>query len=80
MPARLVLTDQFREAVNRSGLTHAALAKGMDITPQFFSAVWADREPVTARFMAGALESGLVHRLDQIAVLAPDRTKEGAVA
>lgn len=61
------LTPAFRRKVEQSSLTHAAIARGIGVTPQFFNAVWNGTEAVTGRFMAGAIIAGLGKSFSDIA-------------
>jgi transcriptional regulator with XRE-family HTH domain len=59
MTRKIELTQQFRYMVEKTGMTHSAVAKGMGVTRQFFSAVWNGKEEPTTRFIKSAIDAGL---------------------
>lgn len=75
------LTPEFREKAQKSGLTTQGLADAIGVSRQFYSAVWHGKEPVTGRFMFGAVRAGLGETFSDIAEPAlPKETAEKAVA
>ncbi len=66
MTRKVELTQQFRYMVEKTGMTHSAIANGMGVTRQFFSAVWNGKEQPTMRFVVGAITAGLGKTFDDV--------------
>ena len=74
MPApkhpRARLTEAFLAKVRSTGLTDAATARAIGVTPQYYSAVKAGIEQPSVGFMAGAVKAGLANSFDGVAEVA----------
>lgn len=71
MTRKIELTQQFRYVVEKTGMTHSAIADGMGVTRQFFSAVWNGKEEPTTRFAVGAINAGLARSFDEVMAYKP---------
>ena len=71
MPApkhpRAQLTAAFLAKVEATGLTDAATARAIGVTPQYYSAVKTGVEQPSVGFMAGAVKAGLADSFDGVA-------------
>lgn len=56
---KATLTDSFRTRLDQTGMSQAAIAKAIGVSPQYFSRVIRDLEQPSVRFMAGAIQAGL---------------------
>lgn len=56
---RIRLTPEFRDRMDSTGMTDAALAAAIGVTPQFFHQVKTGKVAPSAAFMAGAVLSRL---------------------
>ncbi|GAA2237372.1 hypothetical protein GCM10010401_06900 [Rarobacter faecitabidus] len=61
------LTDRFIARAAATGMTDAAIAAAIGVTPQFYSAVKAGKEQPTTRFMIGAVRAGLAETFGEVA-------------
>lgn len=76
MAEKIELTQQFRYMVEKTGMTHSAIANGMGITRQFFSAVWNGKEEPTTRFAVGAINAGLARSFDEVITYKPGEAEK----
>lgn len=61
------LTEGFLVRAAATGMTDAALAAAIGVTPQFYSAVKNGVEQPTTRFMVGAVRAGLASSFGDVA-------------
>lgn len=64
------LTAAFRDRVDATGLSDAAIAAAIGVSKQYYSQVKQGQEAPSARFMAGAVASGLAADFAEVAELA----------
>ncbi len=72
------LSPQFLARVAATGMSDAALAAAIGVTPQYFSQVKTGREAPSVRFMAGAVLAGLASTFADVAEVS--RPKAAAAA
>lgn len=65
------LTPQFLERVATTGLSDAALAAAIGVSPQFYSQVKSGKEAPSVRFMSGAVMAGLAQTFADVAEAVP---------
>lgn len=65
------LTPQFLERVASTGLSDAAAAAAIGVTPQFYSQVKRGEQAPSTRFMAGAVLAGLATTFAEVAEVRP---------
>ncbi len=66
IPAAL-LTEEFKQRVEDTGMTDAAVAAAIGVTKQYFSAVKNGKEAPSIKFLAGAVIAGLGQNFGDIA-------------
>lgn len=80
MTPNIRLTDQFLARVADTGLTDAAAAAAIGVTPQFYSQVKTGQAAPSARFMAGAVLAGLAESFADVAEVARSAVVAGTAA
>ncbi|MDK8350394.1 hypothetical protein QP786_00235 [Gleimia europaea] len=76
MAKEIELTQTFRETVEKTGMKHSAIADGMKVSRQFFSAVWLGKEQPTTRFALGAIKAGLGETFDDVIIYKARETEQ----
>lgn len=78
MASKARLTPQFLARAAATGMTDAALAAAIGVTPQYFSQVKAGTVGPSIRFLAGSVLAGLADDFGQVAEV--DRREVPAAA
>lgn len=64
---KAILADSFRDRLEQTGMSQAAIAKAIGVSPQYFNRVYRGLQPPSVRFITGAIQAGLGDNFSDIA-------------